>query len=153
MDLYQRSTVNQLKDLLRERGLPLAGRKDDLINRLYQDDLRHGHTPNPAGQTEERENIFISLTRGEMPQLSEIQGLVLALARDNEIEYNYHDQLLDYFFTFTLAQLTNLFDGWGIPTQNLRSHDDFVDRFVAFISTWSNSGYLYPSLNPASNPE
>ena len=148
MDVYQRYNVNQLKDLLRERGLPLSGRKDDLIHRLSQDDLRHGH---PAGQTEERENIFIWATRGEMPQLSEIQALIATFAQNQETEY--HDQLLEYFSTFTLAQLTNLFDGWGIPTQNLRSHDDFVDRFVAFISTFSNSGYLYPSLNPASNPE
>ena len=35
---YEELTVAQLKDILRERGLPVSGKKAELIDRLAEDD-------------------------------------------------------------------------------------------------------------------
>lgn len=48
---YENLTVNELKELLRERGLPVSGRKADLITRLSEGE----ETPEPPEETVQEE--------------------------------------------------------------------------------------------------
>ena len=49
---YENLTVAELKELLRERGLPVSGKKADLIARLNEGDDSTSATPEEAPQEE-----------------------------------------------------------------------------------------------------
>lgn len=179
MDAYRQYNLTQLKNALRKVGLSTQGKKEELIQRLYQHDLQmklldSGHLQKMARDDEDKssspeksgnfirgnqsendvppeEQFFLSIMEGKMPQLSEIKKIDQLLAQGKE--ESLHDQLLDYFSAYSLDELEKLFDNWAIPTQNLYNHDEYVDRFLAFIETYSSSGYLFPDLDPAFNPE
>ena len=52
---YENLTVAELKELLRERGLPVSGKKADLIARLNEGDDSTAATPEEAPQVETQE--------------------------------------------------------------------------------------------------
>ena len=52
---YENLTVAELKELLRERGLPVSGKKADLIARLNDGDDSTAATPEEAPQVETQE--------------------------------------------------------------------------------------------------
>jgi SAP domain len=47
---YEDSTVEELRDELRDRDLPVSGTKDELVARLVEDDK-----PKPQGQRQQRQ--------------------------------------------------------------------------------------------------
>ena len=54
---YENLTVAELKELLRERGLPVSGKKADLIARLSEGEDTTDVTPDEAHQEEPKEEI------------------------------------------------------------------------------------------------
>ncbi len=52
---YENLTVNELKELLRERGLPVSGKKADLIKRLSEGEEAPEETPEEAAPEEPQE--------------------------------------------------------------------------------------------------
>ena len=52
---YEKLTVAELKELLRERGLPVSGKKADLISRLSEGEETNDGAPEEAPQEESKE--------------------------------------------------------------------------------------------------
>ena len=72
---YEDLTVPELKDLLRERGLPLSGKKADLIERLTAvlaaAQATNEHAPAPAVQTQGQAEVEMELDSPDAPDAAE----------------------------------------------------------------------------------
>ena len=68
---YENLTVAELKELLRERGLPVSGKKADLIARLSEGEDTTEEAPDEAPQEEPKEEIPEEESRDEEDEFEE----------------------------------------------------------------------------------
>ena len=143
MEIYR---LSDLRQILSSRGLSTKGRKEELIERIRQDDLlidddlllddRRGEGEMEEREIETVEDIVSIEALPPLPPVAEDIFSQKTVPDEMEVKDEYEEDLED----MTINQLEEFFLGLGIPTENLVTKQDYIDRYFEMMATLAPIG-------------